>query len=144
MIIKQERLIDIVEELVPLLAEHFIEAEVLRPKLVPNPNFSLYYELEAQGAIVLVTARVDGNIVGYMLDQVYEHPHYQQLVASNDLMYILPDYRNTDVFKKMIRKIEDIAKRMGAVERLMSFKQTGNTRGGYTPYEIATQKYLGD
>lgn len=143
--IQRERVIDVMEEAIPILIPHWKEAEqhIKGPKL--NPDFNAYLDMENEGLLILVTARDDKRLIGYTLDVCSNDFHYKTIVCKADLVYVHPDYRNQDVFKKMIDKIEEEEVRMGATIRVMSLK-TQNTKPnklGYIHNENSFIKILG-
>lgn len=144
MIIQQENISDIVNEVIPMLADHWLEAEHNRDELPLNPDWDMYAMLEDQGVYVVVTARFEGELIGYMGDIIHKHLHYSELVSSTDLVFIKPEHRKGVVFKKMVRLMEDLCKRRGVKERFMNMKQPGKGLLGYNQFEIVTRKYLGD
>ena len=61
---KVEYLRDCIEEMKPLLYDHYLEVHAYPDKIPFNPDYDRYLELEKSGVIHLTTARVDGKMVG--------------------------------------------------------------------------------
>ena len=143
MIIQLERWADCLQELVPLFVQHWSEVETHEDEEQLNPNWEAYLQLDEAGVYVLCTARMDGNIIGYIGDVVHENIHYQTLHAVNDFMYVLPEYRTTDVFPKMLRVVEQHEAKMGCTVRTMHFKREGKSYKHYKAHESVMRKVLG-
>jgi len=143
MIIQQERVINVIEELVPLLVEHWEEAEKDIMISLPNPDINTYLELDEAGIYVLVTARFEGKIVGYIGDIVHKSLHYNEYHSLNDVMYVNKDYRKTRCFSKMLKFIESIELKMGSVARFMNLKSNSDNKKGYQKVEQVVYKRLG-
>lgn len=144
MIIQLEKWADALPELIPLFVEHWSEVETHEDEETLNPNWSAYLELDEAGVYVLCTARIEGEIVGYIGDVVHENIHYQTLHAINDFMYVKPEYRKSDVFPKMLRFVEQHEYKMGCTVRIMHFKRTGKDYKQYKTHESVMRKRLGD
>ena len=68
-----------------------------------RPNWALYEQLDAKGALLLVTARKDGVMVGFMLGTVYRHPNAtQELVCSLPTYYVQPGPARALILSRMI------------------------------------------
>lgn len=143
MIIKIERVIDVIEEIIPLLVEHWEETEALFIGDDVQPDVNSYLELDAAGVYVMCTARVEGELIGYIGDIVHRSLHTSQLNALNDIMFVNKEHRNTSVFPRMIRCVEDIEKRMGVTERFMNYTSIGPEKKGYKQIERVVRKRLG-
>lgn len=120
--IQRERASDVVEEIVPLLVSHWKEVnkDLDVPKL--DPDFDIYLDADDNGMLVVMTARDDGKLIGYSVDNINYNTRYQMDMASNDIMYVAPDYRHTDTFKQLNTGIEEELMRMGIQLRYMKFK----------------------
>jgi GNAT superfamily N-acetyltransferase len=81
---------DAYEEARPLLLLHWEEIAKNKALLTINPDESLYQKAN----MLLVTARLEGRLVGYFLWFMIRHPHYKHVsVAEEDLHFLLPEHR---------------------------------------------------
>ena len=64
---QQEFLSTVVEDIKPLLKEHWEEIALNKEKIKLNPDWDTYEELEHQGRLKVFTARQDGSLVGYFV-----------------------------------------------------------------------------
>ena len=110
MIFQRETLFDVIEEAQPLLQLH--HAEMTPHPLVLSPRWDQYNEVERQGALVLLTARDEGKLVGYSLYFIGQHRHFDSLkVAENDLLYVAEPHRHKAAW--FLRYAEKTLKTLG-------------------------------
>jgi GNAT superfamily N-acetyltransferase len=87
-----ESFADAYREARPLLHLHWEEIAKNKNLLTVNPDEELYEK--AGKNILLITARLEGNLVGYFLWFLIRHPHYKHVsVAEEDLHFLLPEHR---------------------------------------------------
>ena len=92
--IAEERLTDILGEFVEITKAHYKEIALYQDKIPLDPAWDKYLELDKAGNITCVTARDDGELVGYAVFIQTPHIHYQTTVyAHNDVLYLAPEYR---------------------------------------------------
>ena len=72
---QQEFLHSVVEDIKPLLEEHWEEVALNKDKIKINPDWEAYFSLESQGKLDIFTARDEGVLVGYFVVFVYPHIH---------------------------------------------------------------------
>lgn len=100
----RETLFDVVHEVDALLQLHYQELTLNRDKIALAPRWASYRALEAAGNFVLFTARDDGKLVGYSAFFIDRHMHYVGLtLATNDVLFLHPDYRTGRNGVKLIR-----------------------------------------
>lgn len=81
----------------------------------PSPDWNFYMAEQKAGRFLLLVARNDtGDVAGYVTMFVRRHPHYDTIIANNDLTYLMPQYRSMGNGKAMIKEAERIATEMGA------------------------------
>lgn len=144
LIYQQEKLVDVIEEIYPLLQEHFIEAEegVVEDKEYPlNVDWASYKRMEEVSLLYVFTARDEGKLVGYIWFVVHPALHMTScLTAYEDIHYLIPSYRKGWNFVKMFKYAEERMKEVG-VNRLVSAVKIKSGRDkifsylGYTPTE---------
>jgi len=143
-----EKLIDIVEEMMPLVEKHHEEVDDFRDKIVLNPDFDRYLELETQDMISLFTMRDDGRLLGYSMFIVGSHGHYSgSLFAVNDIIYIDPEIRGEETTPTFFKKCEEWLTEEGVDVIMYSMKSDRAAKGlmnhlGYKDFEINYRKVV--
>jgi len=111
---QQEFLYTVENDAKPLLKNHWKEIAVNKDKIKLNPDWDTYRSLEEQGKLKIFTAREDGNLVGYFVVIVAVNIHYKDhLFASNDIIYLAPDYRRGFTGIRLIKFAEKCLKEDG-------------------------------
>ena len=82
-----------IESLLPL---HW--AEIARdkedPRFALSPDWDAYRALESIGQFWMMTVRVDGRLVGYLIGFVRRQLHYKNSLSFiSDIFYLLPEHR---------------------------------------------------
>ena len=110
----KEKLFDIVDEIKPILVEHYKEVAMYKDKIQLAPNWEQYEMMEKAGVLKLVTVRDDKTLVGYYVTMVIPNPHYSKdLFAVNDIVLIKPEYRNAKVGVGLFKYVENWMKDLG-------------------------------
>lgn len=132
---------EVAGELAPLLYDHITEVE---DKILPfNPDFKSYFVAQRQGKVLLVVARNESDqIVGYCLDYLINNPHYQEMFAINDFIYVHPEYRGDGVFKAMTQYIEEVETDFQVRCRTFNTKVDMTGPLGYHSVEVVHKKHL--
>lgn len=119
---REEKLGDFLEEIKPLLPEHYDELSV--SKMFPlAPNYDLYLELQKTGNLVCVTARDSGNLVGYILFIVQPHLHYTTCnTAIDDIYFVKKEYRTGRTGLRLFQKSEEVLKQHNVNRIILSCK----------------------
>ena len=104
---EEEKFEDIIDEMKPLLQEHYKEIAMYKDKISLNPNYELYQAMADAGTLHILAARHGTVLVGYCVTFVNKHPHYNDhLYAVNDVVYLDPAYRHSAVAPEMIAELE--------------------------------------
>lgn len=113
--IRQEKLSSKWGELQPLLEAHWEELAKQKDIMVLKPWHQGYEILENNNAMVNIFAYDEGgSIVGYCLSIIQRNLHYQNLnMCVNDVLFVLPQYRNSPLGLKLISITERLAKESG-------------------------------
>lgn len=124
----RETLFDVVEEVDGLLRLHYEELTLNKDRIALDPMWGEYRALEAMGRFVLFTARDDGKLVGYSAFFVARHLHYAGLtLATNDVLYLHPDYRAGRTGVKLIRFCErELAAQLGEFKLIWHAKYSNH------------------
>ena len=103
----QEFLYNVELECQSLIEMHWDEIALNQEKIKLNPDWDAYHNLELQDKLKIFTAREDGLLVGYFVVIVTPNIHYKDhLFASNDIIYLHPDYRKGMTGVKLIKFAE--------------------------------------
>ena len=135
------------DELLPLLEAHHAEVQVTLEPL--DIQQSAYLRLDELGLMYLVTARMDGNLVGYSLHIVSQSLRFQTfLEATHDALYVMPAARSLNTLVDLIRASEGILADAGVrwvTQHVGSGKDFGRilTGLGYERVESIYRKALG-
>jgi GNAT superfamily N-acetyltransferase len=113
-------------EALPLLHAHWLEVANYRAAIPLDVDWEFYEKLESQGKLLCITARIDGELVGYSVFLVIRHPHYVSTVfAANDVIFVREDLRNSRLGLSLIRVSEREAKAAGARKITWHVKDNG-------------------
>jgi GNAT superfamily N-acetyltransferase len=98
-----------------LLHEHWLELAKNKDLMVLSPNLELYEVLESTGHLVTFIAKLDGVVVGYVINVIDYHPHYSKLLCSqNDLLFVAKEHRRSSVGGRLVRAMEQESAKRGA------------------------------
>jgi hypothetical protein len=143
-----ERVTDILGEVKPLLEAHWEEIAMYKDQFPLNPDYEKYKALDAAGVVHIVTARIDGVLIGYYISFIMPHLHYQDcIVAMNDILFLKSEYRHGRTGMKMIAFAEQELTKLG-VHRMMMHVKTKHDfsplllRMGFTESERNFEKLL--
>ena len=101
---QQEFLADCYQEAQHLLKMHWEEIALNKDAIKLNPDYEQYEEAEKAGMLRIFTARDGAKIVGYFALLVHRSLHYRDhMFATNDVIYLDPQYRKGLTASKMIR-----------------------------------------
>jgi GNAT superfamily N-acetyltransferase len=96
-----------------LMAEY--EAESANPGIGPiNPQWATYAMMETAGMLHAVAARVDGQLVGFMLLLLPVLPHFGQVAGISESYFVAAAHRHTGAGTKLRQAAEQIAREAGA------------------------------
>ena len=101
----------IAEEIRPLLRRHW-EAIANDKEAVPlDVDDEKYRALDSAGLLVIITARVDGRLVGYIAAILSPHLHYRStLFATFDVFWMEPEFRSglngVGLFTRMLLQLK--------------------------------------
>jgi GNAT superfamily N-acetyltransferase len=116
LVIREERFSDVVDEIEPLLTQHWEEIALNRDFIPLSPDYAKYSQLEADGALLIVTARAEKEVVGYAAFFVMRSIHYSTVLwATNDVIWMAPAYRTLGGGNALLDKAEHLLRGRGAV-----------------------------
>ena len=120
---KEETYSQVIDEIKPLLEDHWEEIALNKEVIKLNPNYEMYEKLCNSGVMRIVTARNDGKLIGYCICIIAYNLHYKDsLTATNDIFFISKDYRKGSTGVKLFIKNEEILKSYGVQRLIMNTK----------------------
>lgn len=97
-VIGPEKFMDIYGELQPLFLEHHRELGPYKDKMPLAPNVPVYEFLQSVDQLITMTARRDGNLVGYLIAKTGPGLHYATTnQAITDIPYVHPSVRGRGI-----------------------------------------------
>ena len=126
-----------------LFDAHAIELRDVRSCLAT----SQYMKMQDEGRLVIITARVDGILQGYSSHFWHRDLHFEHRVAQDDAWYVVPEFRNHGVGRKLREMALEELKKDGvkyAYGRLKVLHphDTSMKELGYVPWETVFIKEL--
>jgi hypothetical protein len=141
---------DALPEMEPILVKHWREIALGHDKVPLDIARDRYQELCDTGALHVVTARKDGELIGYHVAIISGHLHYiSTLHAITDVYFILPRYRLGFTGIRMFRFVEAEMRKRG-VKKLITGTKLHLDIGailrflGFGATETVYTKYIGD
>tara|TARA_R110000824_G_scaffold208044_5_gene393628 strand:- start:1328 stop:1777 length:450 start_codon:yes stop_codon:yes gene_type:complete len=139
---KVETMTELQDELNPLFEAHWEEVALYK-ELPLKPNWELYGALEDKDALVFITARNDGKLVGYTTWLLCPSLHYADYIfASNDLIFLDYDHRDAKHSKELLEFSETILKQNGAHLTTLHMKTYAAFESLAVSCEYDKQEYL--
>jgi GNAT superfamily N-acetyltransferase len=112
------------EEVKPLLPEHYAELALNQDRVPLAPQYDEYLRRDALGMVMAVTVRDAGEFVGYFVGFIAPGLHYSTcLTLQLDIFWIHPDHRGQKGGFLLFKAVEAEAKRRG-VQRLFVGSKT--------------------
>jgi GNAT superfamily N-acetyltransferase len=107
----------VIDEIKPMLEQHYYEVCAHPQVLKLNPDYTKYKEFDRMGLIRIFTARDQehkARLIGYFISFIHPHMHYQDTVyAVNDVLYLDPEYRSGSVAYHLTNEALDDLKGCG-------------------------------
>ena len=120
---KVESFADVIDEIKPLLTAHWLEIARHKDVIALNPDYEKYRLLDEGGMLHVVTVRKEDKLVGYFVTFVAPHLHYKDhIMATNDILYVDPDYRGGTTAFKMFKYAEKTLKDRGVEKIIINMK----------------------
>ena len=147
---KVETLDECLEEVKPLLEEHYELVAMYKDRVELLPDYTRYYDMEKVNMLHIVTARDEGKLIGYFISVVSPHMHYMSTkYAVNDIVFIEEAYRKTKVGLDMFKFTEEALKADGVDVIVIHMKTSlpfdSLCEGlGYDYAERNYSKYIGE
>ena len=108
----EDKFVDVLMDFMTLLPEHMAEMNYFQRNGAKfDPDYGAYIKGQDQGRFVLVTAKDEGLLVGYIVFGIGTHIRYKStLVAQEDLYYVVPEYRRQGIAKRLFEEAEKVLK----------------------------------
>lgn len=114
--IREDTFADKIDGLYHLFKPHWEEVAKNKELMVLKGDNETYKKLEAAGCLASLFAYAGNEIVGYSVNIISNHLHYVDLkFAQNDILFVLPEYRNSPLGTRLIRKTEELCRSKGAL-----------------------------
>lgn len=102
--------------MVKLAEIHYNESQLFKIGQKFNANFERYNQYAKMGCFIPFTVRDEGKMVGYGGVYLVQSMHTQELIATEDTWFLLPEYRKGWTAMKFFKYMEDAVREMGAKE----------------------------
>jgi L-amino acid N-acyltransferase YncA len=110
-------------EMGPLLQDHWEEIALDHHEVPLAPDWERYFDLDDKGSLSVVTARADGEMVGYHVAVITPHLHYKNtLHGITDVYYLKPSYRQGFTGIRLFKAVNDEMRRRGVVKLITGTK----------------------
>lgn len=131
-----------IPEVQRLLGSHWREVDVFHDDAPLDPDWKRYAQFEEFGWLGFVTARVDGELVGYMTIIIGPHLHHRAVKwATVDVMYLSPEFRSGWTGVRFIKIAERGLRKIGVKVFWFAVKTHFKNERGRTVEEVL--KFLG-
>lgn len=117
---QEEKVADCWNEIMPLANAHWSGTQSYRRHQPFSPSFARYEHCNNLGMFTLYTARDGTALVGYFGVYVTPSMHSQQLMATEDTFFLLPDYRGGRNALRFLHYIERQLRLRGVMEIMFS------------------------
>ncbi len=121
------------KEVAPLLERHWREIAHYQTAVPLAVDFGVYERASMQKRLLILTARDEGKLIAYCVFFITRSPHYTStLYALNDVLYVVPEYRNTRTGLALIRESEKRLRERGC-QRISWHVKEKNADGSLNP-----------
>jgi predicted GNAT family acetyltransferase len=122
-VIRAESFIENYDEFVPVFYEHWQVLGPYKDKMPLAPDKDLYGYLESTGALLTLTARHEGELLGYIIIVVKKGLHYSTtLQAITDVPYVKNSLRGRGVGVRLFLAAQEELKARGVGPWFASLK----------------------
>lgn len=109
-----ESLTEQLEEIKPLLNEHWLELALDQEKVPLDPQYDIYIERDVRGEVLFIAGRCNGALIGYFVGFVAPGLHYRTcLTLTMDIFWVHPEYRGQRAGVNLFKAVKIEAKRRG-------------------------------
>jgi predicted acetyltransferase len=109
-----EYLSDVKEEIAATLAVYHEEVFAFKDAVDLAPDWDTYLKMEQIGILNILTARLEGRLVGYIVSTIIPHTHYKNNTFSiSDVFYINPTIRGEGIGLGLLEAAEAVYREKG-------------------------------
>jgi len=138
-----EKLETCLEEMKPLLTEHWEEVAWYKDEIEFKPDYDKYYQIEALGMLHVVTVRDGGELIGYNLNFINAHLHYSDhKYAVNDIIFLKPEHRHASIAIELMAITEKELRELGVSVMTMHMKVDHPFKSLMEQVDFARQEYI--
>jgi hypothetical protein len=121
---QREKWADCVEEMRPLWQSHFDELALNQDRVSLACDEAKFAEGDNVGYLHLITARNDGELIGYHYGILMGHLHYKDsgVMCYTDAYYLRPEFRKGAIGLRFLLAVKESLKGLGVVKFYMSTK----------------------
>lgn len=130
-----------------IFPRHFRELALNQEAIAFGLDFEIYREVEKKNVLQILTARLDGKIIGYVLSLVVKHhPHNKDAgpYSTTDMFYVLPEHRNGTGVRLLIeneKRLRELGvRRMAISTKLKNAHLDLFTQLGYQATDLVFNK----
>lgn len=144
---QRETVAQVRDDIMPLLMAHY--AEIGQRELQVLPDWNTYLDGEKNGRVFILTARSEGELVGYNVMFLLKHPHYADAkVAQNDVIFVADTHRGGKIGFGLVKYFEATMRQCGYDKIYYHAKPANNfgrllERMGYAAIETIHAKHIG-
>lgn len=111
-------------DLPPLIQPHFEELTLDKDFCKPELDIEKARNAEKSGVLLIVTARNEGELVGYWIGLLMTHLHYKSagLMCYTDMYFLLPEFRKGGAGTRFLTFVENTLRERGVVKAYISCK----------------------
>ena len=137
-------------ELKVILPLHYKELALDQGKVPLSPQYDIYEVRENAGELIYITARENGELIGYFIGFINPGLHYSTcLTCIMDIFYIHPEHRGSSFGFKLFNFVEKELLRRGVDRWFVGSKVHLDAswffeKLGFQRVEITYSKYIGD
>lgn len=132
------------DEIVELGRTHWHETmEYYRGRQEFNPQFERYNSYDKIGWLITFTVRDEGKMIGYSLIYITPSMHTQQMIATEDTIFLLPEYRKGRNGLRFHQYVEAELKNRGVKEIIVTAKPSSAACRllEYIGFEVINHQY---
>lgn len=148
--IQKESFMATLDELKPIFEIHYKELALNKDKVPLSPQYEVYEQHEQNGELLFITAREDGELIGYFIGFIAPGLHYSTcLTCTMDIFYIHPSHRGNNFGKRLFDFIERELKCLKVDRWFVGSKNHRSIEAfflelDFEPVETYFSKWIGD